>query len=475
MASVPIAFRTNESKYSFLGEPKLINCYAEQQGQDAKAPLAVVPCPGLVEFDAPTDRPGRGTIYLPDLDCAYVVHSTSVYKITYDGTTVTATRIGVIPGTDPVQMSRNGAENIQVSIHCDAGEFYIQSDVVLGVTDTDLVNPDPVSPVISQDGVSGYTVYGLADRRFFISSIDACQDIDGTDYATAEQSAGPLVRVKADRGDLFLFKTDMVEPWRNTGNADFPFEPMPTTIQKGLLAANAVASVDNTLVWPGHDDIVYRLNGSNPQRISNHGIERKIKNDTAKEDMLGFEHSDEGHQFYTLTGTDWTRTYDAATGAWHSRESYGIGRWRARFPFRAWGKTIFQDELTGKLLELDSDTFTEDGDPMIWGVDFPVMHAFPHGAIVDTLHLDVATGVGTLPASADGYAPVMMLSWSTDGGATFTPTRELSLGAWGDRVRVSTHRLGRFGVKGIIFRLRISDPVVRALVGADVSLRPLKR
>jgi hypothetical protein len=470
MASAPIAFRTNESKYSFLGEPKLINCYAEQQGNDAKAPLAAVPCPGLVEFDTPTDRPGRGTIYLPDLDCAYTVHSTSVYKITYDGTTVTSTRIGVIPGTDPVQMSRNGADNVQVNVHCDAGEFYIQSDVVLSVTDTDLP-----TPVISQDGVSGYTVYGLEDRRFFISSINACQDIDGTDYATAEQSAGPLVRVRADRGDLFLFKTDMVEPWRNTGNENFPFEPMPTTIQKGLLAANAVASMDNTLVWPGHDDIVYRLNGSNPQRISNHGIERKIKNDTAKEDMLGFEHSDEGHQFYTLTGTDWTRTYDAATGAWHSRESYGIGRWRARFPFRAWGKTIFQDELTGKLLELDSDTFTEDGDPMIWGVDFPVMHAFPHGAIVDTLHLDVATGVGTLPASADGYAPVMMLSWSTDGGATFTPTRELSLGGWGDRVRVSTHRLGRFGAKGIIFRLRISDPVVRAVVGADVSLRPLKR
>jgi hypothetical protein len=470
MASVPIAFRTNESKYSFLGEPKLINCYAEQQGNDAKAPLAVVPCAGLVEFDTPTDRPGRGTIYLPDLDCAYTVHSTSVYKITYDGTTVTSTRIGVIPGTDPVQLSRNGADNVQVNVHCDAGEFYIQSDAVLSVADADLP-----TPVISQDGVSGYTVYGLEDRRFFISEINACQDIVGTEFATAEQSAGPLVRVRADRGDLFLFKTDMVEPWRNTGNENFPFEPMPTTIQKGLLAANAVASMDNTLVWPGHDDIVYRLNGSNPQRISNHGIERKIKNDTAKEDLIGFEHSDEGHQFYTLTGTDWTRAYDAATGAWHSRESYGIGRWRARFPFRAWGKTIFQDELTGKLLELDSDTFTEDGDPMIWGVDFPVMHAFPHGAIVDTLHLDVATGVGTLPASADGYAPVMMLSWSTDGGATFTPTRELSLGAWGDRVRVSTHRLGRFGVKGIIFRLRISDPVVRALVGADVALRPLKR
>jgi hypothetical protein len=469
MSQAPIAFRTNESKYSFLGEPRLINCYAEQQGPDTKAPMAVVPCPGLVTFCTPTDRPCRGTIYLPDMDCAYSVHSTSVYKITYDGTTATATRVGIIPGTDAVQLSRNQADPVQISIHCGLGEFYVEDDVVKTVTDEHL--PDAVS----QDHVSGYTVYGLEDRRFFISEINDCSEVDATDYATAEQSPDPLVRVKADRGDLFLYKKNSVEIWRNTGNADFPFEPMPTTLQKGLLAANSVVSMDNSLVWPGHDDIVYKLSGTAPQRISTHGIERKIKNDTSPEDIIGFEHSDEGHSFYTLTGEDWTRSYDASTGAWHSRESYGNDRWRARFPFRAWGKTIFGDELTGKLLALDSDTFDEAGDPLIWGVDFPVMHVFPNGAIVDALHLDVATGVGTLPASADGYAPVMMLSWSVDGGATFTGNRHLSLGAWGDRVRVTARRLGRFGPKGIVFRLRISDPVVRALVGADVQVRPLKK
>ncbi len=471
MTKALIAFQTNESKYSFLGEPTLVNCYAEKLGPDAKGPLAVLPCAGLVEFAAPTDTTCRGTIYLPDLDCAYSVHATSVFKTTYDGTTATTVRVGVIPGTDVVQLSRNQAEDVQVSVHCAAGEFYIANDIVHRVTDPDLVVQDPASPIVSQDQVSGYTVYALQNRKFFISSINECSEIDGTDYATAEQSPGPLVRVKSDRGDLFLFKTDSIEPWRNTGNADFPFEPMPTTLQKGLFAGNAVASCDNTLMWPGHDDIVYRLNGSSPQRISNHGVERKIKGDSAKADMIGFDHSDEGHSFYTLTGEDWSRCYDAATGTWHSRESYGIGRWRARFPFRAWGKTIFGDELSGKLLALDSDTFTEDGDPLVWGVDFPPMHAFPNGAIVDALHLDVATGVGADPDDM----PVMMLSWSVDGGATFTGNRQLSLGTFGDRVRVTTRRLGRFGPKGIVFRLRISDPVIRALVSADVALRPLKR
>lgn len=464
-----IAFRTNEGKYSFLGSPRLINCYAEQQGPDAKAPLAVVPCPGMLLFASPTDRPGRGTIYLDDLDCAYSVHSSSVYKVTYNGTSATTLRIGALPGTDPVQLSRNQASTPQISIHCEAGEFFIQDDVISSVMDSDL--PE----AISQDHAGGYTAFGIEDRRVFISSLNDCRAIDAEDYATAEQSPDPLVRVKADRGDLFIFKKLSVEQWRNTGQADYPFEPMPSAIQKGLLAANAVATFDNTLTWAGHDSIVYRLNGNQAQRISTHGIERTIEGDSDPSSILGFSHFGEGHSFFTLTGEDWTRTYDAATQFWHSRESYGIGHWRARHPFRAWGKTIVQDELTGNLYELDKDTFTEGTSPLIWGIDSPFLHAFPNGGVVDAVHLDVATGVGLLPDTEQGYAPKLMLSWSTDGGVTFKGDRELSLGGYGDRIRVTTRRLGKFGPKGVQFRIRISDPVIRALVGVEVEARPRKQ
>lgn len=462
MTAAPIAFRTNESKYSFAGSPRLINCYAEQQGPDAKAALAVMPCHGMKLFASPTDTPCRGTIFLEDLSVAYSVHSTSVFKIEEDGT---CTRVGVIPGTDIVQISRNQADPAQISIHTGRAEFYIENDVVKKVTDSDL------PAVKSTDYVGGYTVYGIEDRRFFISSINDCSSVNGLDYATAEQSPGPLVRVKGDRGEAFIFKTDSAEQWRNTGQADFPFELMGS-VQKGLRAANAVATFDNTLIWPAHDNTVVRLNGSSPQRVSDHGIERKIENDDNPEDLIGFAHSIEGHTFYTLIGTDWSRSLDAATNSWHSRESYRTNKWRARFPFPAWGKKIVGDSLTGNLYELDKDTFTEGDDPLIWGVDFPILHTFPNGGIVDAVHFDVSTGNGAINATT---VPKLMLSWSVDGGETWIGNRELSLGAYGNRVRVTTRRLGRFGPKGIQFRLRISDPVIRALVAADVAIRPLKR
>jgi hypothetical protein len=464
MTALPIALRTNQSKYSFAGEAQLINAYAEQQGVDAKAPLAVLPAYGLTLERAVTDTPCRGMIYLDDLDCIYTVHSTSVYKVTQSGA---ATRIGTIPGSDIVQISRNQAVSPQVSIHCAAGEFFIQNDVVTRVTDSDL------PAAISQDHLGGFTIYGIADRRFFISGINACDQIDGTDYATAEQSADPLVRVKAD-GDLFLFKRKQTEQWRNTGNADFPFEPLPSVIKHGLLAPEAVTSFDNTLLFVGEDKVVYRVAGTGTvTRVSTHGIERNIVNEADQSSIIAFAFAGEGHLFAAITGSDWTRCYDSATQTWHSRESYQSGRWRARFPVQAWGKVIVGDAMSGNLYYLDKDAFTEAGDPLIWGMDSPTFHLFPNGGVMDALHIDCATGYAT--TSGQGSNPKMMLSWSVDGGATWKGHRELSLGGYGNRVRVTTRRLGRFGPKGVTFRIRVSDPVVRSIIALDLQSRPLKR
>jgi hypothetical protein len=57
-------------------------------------------------------------------------------------------------------MSINQAAAPQITIQCDAGRFYIESDVVRKVTDADL--PDTI---VSQDHVGGYTAYGDITAR----------------------------------------------------------------------------------------------------------------------------------------------------------------------------------------------------------------------------------------------------------------------------------------------------------------------
>lgn len=468
MTSIPVAFRSNPGKYTYSGAPRLLNAYAEQQGKDGVQPMVLLPAFGMVQFSAVTDTPCRGLIFLEDLDLIYSFHSSGAFKVTSAGV---ATRIGTIPGNDVVQLSRNRADPPQISVHCSAGEFYIQGDIVYTVMDGDLI-----SDIVSQDHIAGYTVYGSETGEFQISSLNECQTVDGLDVAEAEQSADKLVKVVGDRGDLLIFGQITTEPWRNTGQADFPFEPMSgSTLQKGLLSSNAVVKSDNTLIWPGHDNTIYRLNGYQPQRVSTHAIERLIQGETTPSGIIGFGHFGEGHSFSTFSGTNWTRSFDAATQLWHERESYQLGYWRAKFAVNAFGKQIVGDVLSGSLFYLADGVFTESGDPIIWGMDSPTLNVFPNGGIVDAVFLDVATGVGTIPATGQGYDPILMLSWSTDGGATFEGDRHLKLGKFGDRVRVVARRLGRFGPAGIIFRVRVSDPVIRSLIAIDVVVRPLKK
>lgn len=465
MTALPIALRSNESRFSFAGEAKLINSYAEKQGGDGKGEFVLLPSYGMTLERAVTDTPCRGMIYLDDLDCIYTVHSTSVYKVTETGV---ATRIGIIPGNDIVQMSRNQAELPQISIRCDAGNYYIENDVVSQVTDEDL--PDDA---ISQDQCGGYTVYLFENRKFYISSLNECQTVDGLDFATVEQSADPAVRVIAD-GDLFFFKRKQAEQWRNTGNADFPFEPIGSPIRHGIIGPQAVTAFDNTLAFVAEDYVAYRITGTSAvQRISTHAVERAFQYDSDPSSIKAFSYPQEGHNFAVFTAKDSTRVLDAATGFWHTRESYLQGNWRFRFPVKAWGKIIGGDRLSGNLYYLDKDSFVEGDQPIVWGMDTPTFQVFPNGGIIDALHIDLDTGVGL--SSGQGSDPKLMLSWSVDGGKTFRGNRQLSLGTYGKSVRVTTRRLGRFGPKGVIFALRVSDPVIRSLIAMDIKVRPLKR
>lgn len=295
-AKVPIAVRSNPGRYTFSGNARLLNAYAEQQGEDAKAPLVVLPCPGMVDCCTVTDAPSRGNIFLDDLECGYAVHASSVFKYvkTSDSPfTLTATRIGTIPGIDQVQMSRNQADPVQIIVHCAAGDFYIEADIVKTV--------DPglfPEAIVTSETVAGITLYGLATGQIFFSSINQCQTVDPLDFFTAEQYADKLTRIKADGSDVLFFSHTSIEPWRLTSDIDLPFQLIGGSVsKKGLVATDAVVSCDNTLMFPGEDNIFYKMAGYNPQRISTHAIERFLEGDADRESILSLPYSFEGHSF----------------------------------------------------------------------------------------------------------------------------------------------------------------------------------
>lgn len=467
MTAIQPPFASQKGRYNFMGSMALINAYAEVQGESGKSKYVILPCDGLVSFSEVTDTPCRGLIYLNDLDQVYTVHSSGVYKVTSAGT---ATRLGTIPGQDRVRIARNQKSTPQIAILCATGVYFVEGEVVAKIIDDDL--PSTVVDITEADG---YLVFVIQNGKFFLSSQNEVSTIAALDFATAEQSADRNVAGRFFGGFLFLFGERTIEPWKNTGNTDFPFEPMPVSIPRGLLCRDSIAECDNALMFIGDDGIVYRLDGFKPTAISNHEVERSIQTEDDPTVIEAKSWSRGGHVFYNITGTDWSHTYDARTQQWHTRESYGQDTWRVNAATAAWNKIIVGDRLTGNLYRFDQDTHVEGTETMIWKVRSPTMHAFPNGGIVDALHIDFLTGQGVTTTTAQGYDPLLMVKKSVDGGNTFVNERQVKLGKRGAYGRVSPRRLGKFGAAGAVWELAVSDPVGRGMGLLDAAVRPLKR
>ncbi len=247
MTNLPVAYRSNKGSFNFLGVTTLLNMYPEKLGDDAKAPYAAVSCPGSLTFCAVTDTPCRGGIYMEDLNVVYTVHSSSIWKIVEGGT---ATRVGTVPGIDRVQIVRNQKETPQIVIRCGVGVYVLESDILSKITDADLP-----AGCISIAELAGYIIFFYEDGTFYISAINEAHSIDALDFATAEQTADKGKRVIALGGDLLFMSSRTIEPWPNSGGADFPFElrSASSVVKKGCLAAESVAFLDNTIFWVDSD------------------------------------------------------------------------------------------------------------------------------------------------------------------------------------------------------------------------------
>jgi hypothetical protein len=466
MVAVAPPFGSSKGKYNFLGTAALKNCHAEIRDDNGKARYVIVPADGTTLFSEVSDTPCRGTIFLDDLDLAYTAHSGRVYSVNSAGTD---TSLGVVPGQDKVRFARNQKTTPQIVIRCNTGVYVVENSVVAKIIDDDLPS---VEDICDHDG---YIVYLISDGRFFLSGLNEVTTIDALDFDTAQRSADKGVAAWSWGGFLLIFGRQTIEPFRTTGAADFPFERMPTVIPRGCIGKWTIANCDNTVFFIGDDGIVYRLNGFQPVRVSNHEIERLIQAESDPSVIEAQSWSHEGHSFIEYKGTNWSKAYDANTQQWCDLETYGQTVWRHNNAFRGWNKSIHGDKLTGNLYYRDSSVNTEAGGTQVATIRFPALNVFPDGGVVDALHLDFVTGQGVQSTTAQGHDPILMLRVYKDGGNAISFERNLKTGKRGKYGRVTTRRLGKCGPQGMVFELAMSDPVGRALALADVDVRQLNR
>ena len=468
--TISLGTQSNPGRYGADGSARLINMYAEKIGGEGKIQWPLYAVDGLREFANLVGAVGSGVRAMLALDDStlLVVAGQLLYQVSFDGSSIEVATVGGVTETGPVTMARNRAANPMVAIVV-SGAYYIwQNGVLTAISDVDLPAANSVAHL------DGYFIFGISDGRMFASGIDD-DDVTAIDFARAEANPDGLVRVAVRGRDLCAFGAKTTEFWRNTGEETFPLS-RGEVIDVGLLSTTSVATIEQTLAFVAHDGTVRMLNGYAAQRISTHAVERSIADDPDPDMIDAVAWEDRGHSFYAVSGTGYTWVFDALTGLWHERQSYGLARWQCSSYAKFAGRHIFGHYEDPKLFEASTHYYDEAGSPLVCTVIPPAINIWPYALRLDAVHVDPVPGVGLAPTNPDqDSAPELMLETSRDGGVTFGAERRAEIGGLGQRLkRVVLRRFGMFGEDGVVLKLSVSAAVVRGLTGLAVQLTKLR-
>ena len=448
---------------------KRVNAYVEMQNDQDKTRLVLIGTPGRELFTTFGDTPCRGAIAVGDL--MYVVHRNTFYEVNNAGTRTSRGTLNTSTGR--VDMCTNGAQ-VMVVDGTNGYSYTIASLTFAQISDNDF--PNGAYTCSWQNG------YFKAEKtnKFYISAINDCTSWDATDYGTAEAAPDNIVRVLDDHGETLIFGTVTMEPWGVTDSTDFPYQLIPgATSEVGLAARNSLAKFDDSVAFLGRNRLgqvqVYKLRGHAALPISSPELDSLINSYTVVGDATGFSFMLGGHPMYQLNFTqqnvsllyDGLASVQAGQPVWSPLQSGLNGdRDRAEFSCAFVSKVRTFDYENGNVYNMAPSVYDDNGDPLPFIVQGKHVMAGYDRITVDRLFADFETGVGT--ATGQGSAPLVGLEVSRDGGHSFGTQMWASLGAIGEfRTRAEWRRLGT--ARDFVFRLTVTDPVKRVLVGAAID------
>lgn len=446
---------------------RLVNAYAVKTEQGARGPLKWLRAPGLREVVNVDGRTGyRGFIEINGNVLAAL--EDRAVLIAKSGGNTSVTDLGALDGTGLITVAKNNATPVaDIVAVTEEGAFSLYTDDVPdSFADADLPQPNSVS------GVKGYFAFTIADGRLFASELNSV-GLDSLSFTTAP---GHLLRGVAYRDEWFVFGDNFCQVYRDAGLSPFPFD-LVATIPIGLAGTHAVAGWEpgftGTIVWAAQDDVVYKLNGYTPQAVSTEDVSRDIAATPDKAVLEACVYMSNGNAFWVLTRPGfWSWTLNLTTGTWGERASYGRPSWCAARTIKAFSTWLAGDRQSGRLFEIGADVFREGDDPLVFEVVSGAVLASPNRLAIGRLDVDMVAAVGRAageePVETD---PQVDISWSLDGGYRWSSPVFRAIGREGEsRKTISVNRLGLAGPKGIMIRLRVSDPVHVTLFGAALTL-----
>lgn len=402
-------------------------------------------------------------------DVLYKVTGSSLYTVASDGT---HTSRGTIAGSARCIFAPIG-EDIVVVSNGAAYMYDVSTTTLSAITDNDLETPQSAAHLNNQ------VIYDGDGGRFVVSDVGDSTSVDGLNYATAESDADDIVRVYTFRQTLYLMGERTIELWWNSGQGNPPFDRIEGGILNvGLGALHSVANTDESMFLFADDRQIYSVGGSVSgvlDVISTKAMAKEIQGYATVSDAIGWTMKLEGQDFYVICFPTQNKTWVYPIGGeWFEWSSDATGgRNRANSYAYAFGKHLVADYVSGNIYELDAETYTENGETIVRLRDSAPITGEALGVPgkeieMNSFELFLETGVGL--KSGQGSDPVVMLSFSDDGGRTFSTEQWGSVGKSGqfEGFVVRWTGLGRFSSR--VIRIRVSDPVFYSIYSAAAEL-----
>lgn len=450
------------------GAGRLVNCYAEKLDDGARSTFARRRAPGLTQI-ATTGFVGcRGFHFYNGT--LYVAQDERLVKITKSGAVYTVTNLGSLPGTGRVTFARNNKAPIPDILCTTADDTFVVHDAIApsSLGDGDLPQ------ALTIDFLDGYFIWAIRDGRFFVSAIND-KTVSALDFGKAESHPGGIYRAVAFGELLYLCGPTAIEVWQNAGNATGSPFSRAAVIPRGIAGTFAIAGNEygfSALVFVGDDNAVYRLDGGyQPTKISTPDLDRLIAATTDKTTLDVTVAVTEGHQWATVSGPNFSWTYELGTGFWHERASYLDDHWRGVCSAQAFDGWVIGDRETASVWMLDPNQQKEGTAPLLQRIESLPVAGFPNRVAVNRMDFDVIVGqghaAGQEPIETD---PVCLISWSDDGGNRFGTPLKRSLGRLAKhKTPVTINRAGMSSRYGRVVRIDVSDPVYSSWLGGSMD------